>query len=160
MGRKKWLADALARRVRLAKEREERRRRAEDVRAHVEKLSREVLELEHRDRGHVEEGQGDKDKDSESSFVSVDEDESETENFDSPAPVQNEVKEVPSTPISPVERALHRIQHWVADRSSMLGLLIGGITNLVPWLAAPNFSGCYFLFFAAFAFDFVHQCIP
>lgn len=153
-GRKKWLADALARRVRLAKEREERRRRAEDVRAHVEKLSREVLELEHRDRGHVEEGQGDKDKDSESSFVSVDEDESETENFDSPAPVQNEVKEVPSTPISPVERALHRIQHWVADRSSMLGLLIGGITNLVPWLAAPNFSGCYFLFFAAFAFDF------
>ena len=36
----------------------------------------------------------------------------------------------------------------------MLGLVFGAALRFLPWLAAPGFSLCYFLFFLAFASDF------
>ena len=36
----------------------------------------------------------------------------------------------------------------------MLGLVFGALLRFAPWLAAPGYSLCYFLFFLAFAVDF------
>jgi hypothetical protein len=36
----------------------------------------------------------------------------------------------------------------------MLGLVFGTLLRVVPWITAPEFSLCYFLFFLAFAVDF------
>ena len=179
-GKQKWLAGALSRRVRLAREREERRRRAEDVRAHVEQLSKEVLDLENNAapvepmspvHKHATYDAHDNARSyaSESSFVSAGEENkdaketeiSEEDKLDAkPGPENPSTRQTsPENPNKgPVttygERLLHTLRGEVADPSSTLGLVIGGLTTITPWLAAPNSSACYFFFFAAFAFDF------
>ena len=51
-------------------------------------------------------------------------------------------------------RLMETLADWISDQSSMLGLVFGALMRVWPWVTAPEFSLCYFLFFLAFAVDF------
>ena len=193
--RARWLETQLEQCLDAMREREERKRRAEEVRAQVAKLSREVLELENREGPSgggigeaIREWEAENTADEEATATATadraavsraSEEATATATADRAAISRaseeatakatadraavsraSSEREDPRTSSSEDEvsalarRTTALLATWISDRSSMLGLVFGALLRFAPWLAAPGYSLCYFLFFLAFAVDF------
>jgi len=160
------------------KEKDNRRRRVEDIRDEITTLSREILAVESRredgPRRHTGDrkppsdtlrrrrGQGGDPGDHAGEWMEEDvtdyqafEDDPPREEADSNAENIHEYEMNMRKSLQDKEKTLTTLLHiWLMDKSSTFGLVFGAFLKTWPWIAAPHNSMSYFFMILSFAIDF------
>jgi hypothetical protein len=173
-----WVRESLSACLAKMKEKDNRRRRVEDIRDEITTLSREILAVESRredgPRRHTGDrkppsdtlrrrrGQGGDPGDHAGEWMEEDvtdyqafEDDPPREEADSNAENIHEYEMNMRKSLQDKEKTLTTLLHiWLMDKSSTFGLVFGAFLKTWPWIAAPHNSMSYFFMILSFAIDF------